>query len=140
MILERQATKMKICHERKEVVESFIAETGGGLGYFIAEKFFLCDTAPMHDPQRSFHQNQPPSGSLGFGRIQFTGAPPDHTAAPYVRVPFKLIASQSATEVANISGQALLEFATCVWRLKRPKILISNQLLHSSLSLSGELC
>lgn len=125
----QKSSSTKVSTEEEEnVLESLIFGTGGGLGHYIGRK----ESKSEH--RKCFHQNQKPeSGHLGYGRVVFTGVSNDHLPRPYVRVPFKSSDGLKVLDIAKISGQVLLQFAEHVWKLKRPKILISEILICAQL-------
>ena len=116
-------------NKNKEAVDAAVASlvtgTGGGLGYFIADKEAVGDT--RHDHHKYFHQNQiPTEENVRYGRINFTGKTYSHTPRPFVVIPFHPNASLDTMAIGQVSGQTLFQFAETVWKLKRPKILISK--------------
>jgi hypothetical protein len=62
-----------------------------------------------------------PLNILGFGRIAF---PECSTPSLYLRVPWK-IKDASGSEIVSTHPQALLYFIENVWKLPRPRLLIS---------------
>ena len=64
---------------------------------------------------------QKPLNILGFGRISF---PECSTPSLYLRVPWK-IKDASGSEIVSTHPQALLYFIENVWKLPRPRLLIS---------------
>ena len=121
--------------EDEKSLYSFIKATGGGLVTLSEEE--------AGDSKKVFHQiqksaslpdlveqpnsegeNKIPSedtlraGILGFGRVQF---PDNNNPSLYLRIPWK----HKTLDGLSSHPQALIYFIENVWRLPRPKLLIS---------------
>ena len=106
--------------ECKEMdIETFVRYTGGGSG-------------KLEKKHKSFHQSVPSTSRvdsgrdesntkkrLGFGRVSF---PENHHPACYLRIPWKL---REGNTTITSNPMALLYFVENVWKLPRPRLLIS---------------
>ena len=112
---------------------SFVRATGGGRGEMdsafdisnpIEKRAFnqreKCATI-LSDCDNANSKDQKQNEILGFGRIAF---PESNAHSLYVRVPWKLKGA-SGSEILSTHPQALLFFIENVWKLPRPRLLIS---------------
>ena len=116
----------KILNE-KDVVD-FVYSSGGGRGKFLEGRFRQEQLAKS--PVAGMH--------LGFGRISF---PQLDTSTPYIKVPWNYPGDAPGEKIST-HPQALLHFVENVWKLPRPKLLISitGGALDFSMREDGVLC
>jgi hypothetical protein len=95
----------------RQEVHDFVHATGGGMGRF----------SNGHFRQSKPAKSEIPELQLAFGRIKF---PHSEQPACYVKVPWKFPKAESE-ETISAHPQVLLHFVENVWKLSRPKLLIS---------------